>query len=183
MKVAVVLADGFEEIEALSVVDILRRAEIDARMVSIADVADGADIKVRGTHGISVIADDKIANISDYDAIVLPGGLPGADNLMACDALISAIQNFARAGKIVAAICAAPQVLGRAGVINGAFTCYPGWQSRVASAGYTDAARVVRSGNIITSQGPATAMEFALELVKEFAGEEKYSQIKAGLLA
>ena len=164
-KVAVMLANGFEEIEALSIVDIMRRANIKCDMVSIKNEM------VNGSHGIIVKADKNIKNIEkySYDMIVLPGGLPGADYLRDCDELITWIKDFAvKQDKYIAAICAAPQVLAKANVIKGKrVTSYPGsvFYDILKEGKYSDDLVVV-DGNIITSRGPATAIPFAYKLLE-----------------
>lgn len=159
----VFLADGFEEIEALAVVDILRRCGIETKTVSITD-----SLTVNGTHGVPVTADIKLsdADLDAADALILPGGLPGADNLQACDTLNKALLKAFEDGRIVAAICAAPKVLGALGIVNGKkATCYPGVEGQLTGATYlTDS--VVRDGNLITSRGPATATAFAFALAE-----------------
>ncbi len=159
----VFLADGFEEIEALAVVDILRRCGIETKTVSITD-----SLAVNGTHGVPVTADIKLsdADLDAADALILPGGLPGADNLQACDTLNKALLKAFEDGRIVAAICAAPKVLGALGIVNGKkATCYPGVEGQLTGATYlTDS--VVRDGNLITSRGPATATAFAFALAE-----------------
>lgn len=180
MKVAVVFADGFEEIEALSVVDILRRAELEALCVGLESET------VRGAHDVNVKMDMLLADLreSDFSAIVLPGGLPGAQNLADSAGLGELLRKFNAAGKPIAAICAAPMALAKHGVLKRQFTCYPGFESRVREdkAGYVSVVKVLNEDNIITSRGPATAMEFALAIVRELCGEEKYRQLREDLL-
>lgn len=178
-KVAVMMADGFEEIEALSVVDILRRADVDVSMVSLNN-----SIEVQGAHGVGLKADITFDEyeFKNADMIVLPGGLPGAEHLAKSHKLGQKLKEAKADNKKLAAICAAPWVLSSAEVLGSEYTCYPGFEATVNHAGYNPNKNVVVDGNIITSRGPATAMEFALELVKELCGEQKYSQIKSGLL-
>lgn len=178
MKVAIVLANGFEEIEAVSLIDILRRAEIDAASV-------GLDKKcVCGAHGVEMIADEILDDIkvSEFDMIVLPGGLPGAENLAKSEKLGKILRNFDANNAKIGAICAAPWALATAGVLKSSYTCYPGFENQIAHPGYTNAANVVKDQNIMTSKGPATAMEFALQIVRELKGEQVYSKIKSDLL-
>jgi len=172
LKVAVILADGFEEGEALFVVDIMRRSGITCETVSI------DKIMVEGSHGIKVQADRLIKEVDkeSYDMIVLPGGQPGADNLRDCEEVITWVKNFAQNDdcKWIAAICAAPQVLAKAGVITGKrVTSYPADEYRaiLKDAKYIDDIKdmdemVVADGNIITSRGPATVLPFAYKLVE-----------------
>ena len=178
MKVAIVLANGFEEIEAVSLIDILRRAEIDA-------VSVGLDKKcVCGAHGIEMIADEILDDIkvSEFDMIVLPGGLPGAENLAKSEKLGKILRDFDANNAKIGAICAAPWALATAGVLKSSYTCYPGFESQIAHPGYTNSANVVKDQNIMTSKGPATAMEFALQIVRELKGEQVYSKLKSDLL-
>lgn len=174
------LAEGFEEVEALTIVDVLRRAGEDAKTVSIT-----GERQVTGTHGIPVIA-DILYEEADYDKckmIVLPGGLPGAANLEAHEGLAAHIRCFAEdPAKKLAAICAAPMAFGTHGVIWGKrATIYPGMEERLTGAEATGDAVTV-DGNIITGKGPAYAMEFALALVKELKGKAAADKVAEGLL-
>lgn len=157
------LADGFEEIEALAVVDILRRADIAVKTVS---VAGGKN--VRGAHDI-VVAADLLFQDADYaecEMIVLPGGMPGTANLAGHEGLIKQIGAFAQSGKWIAAICAAPSILGKMSLLKGRrATSFPGYEDEMIGVEYTED-RVVRDGNFITSRGAGTAIEFALKLVE-----------------
>lgn len=181
-KVCVMLADGFEEIEALTVVDVLRRSNIECDMVSIKDEL------VKGAHGIFVKADKKISNINknEYTMIVLPGGLPGATNLENCEELIKWIKEVVNnPKKYVAAICAAPMILARADIVKGKMiTSYPADEFRdvLRDAKYIDDKQqtVVVDGNIITSRGPATAFDFAYKLAETLG--KKVEQLKKGML-
>lgn len=175
-KVAVFLANGFEEIEALTVVDIMRRANIYCDMVSI------EHIEVLGAHNIKVTA-DKIINddIKEYDLIVFPGGMPGATNLQKDSRVIELVKYFYERKKLIGAICAAPIVLAEAGIIEGKnITSYPGFEHQLKGCNYTENEVEVYE-NIITSRGPATAMAFSYKLV-EMLGEESYKTIKEGML-
>ena len=161
-KLAICMADGCEEIEGLTVVDLLRRAEIVVDMVSI-----NADRRVTGSHGIAFEADTTAASAdwSAYDGIILPGGMPGTTNLKQNAFVRKAVQDYDRAGKLVAAICAAPTVLADCGVLQGrAATCYPGLEDQLAGA-ETSPDPVVIDGHIVTSRGVGTAIPFALALV------------------
>lgn len=164
-KVAVILANGFEEIEALTVVDVMRRANITCHMVGFED-------KVTGSHAIQVQADRVFdGNLSEYDMIVLPGGMPGSAHLRDNEQLVSELQRFEETDKKVAAICAAPIALNRAGLLEGRnFTCYDGVQEQIAD-GHYHKETVVVDGNIITSRGPATALAFAYHLVETLGGD------------
>lgn len=164
-KVAVILADGFEEIEALTVVDVLRRANITCHMV-------GFEAQVTGSHAIQVQADHVFdGDLSDYDMIVLPGGMPGSANLRDHELLIAELQKCEQVGKKVAAICAAPIVLNRAGLLKDkVFTCYDGVQEQIADGHYRKETVVV-DGQLTTSRGPATALAFAYNLVEQLGGD------------
>lgn len=260
-KIAVILADGFEEIEAITLIDILRRAGANVKIVGLSSK------NIRGAHGIKIEADeifddvfsrenidenidacakplnpardlnqdtkeqnlDQIleANspkstihcsvkqtpnldenlIDDFDAILLPGGLPGAKFLAQSKKLGAVLRKFSAQGKKIGAICAAPWALASAGVLRGEFVCYPGFEKQVLSANdefmrvqngeknsqicgenlqnelkFCGDKNVLINGNILTSKGPATAMEFALILVREICGETKYNEIKSDLL-
>lgn len=165
-KVAVLLAEGFEEIEALTPVDVLRRASITCDMIGL------TDLQVTGSHAISVQADKVFDDdLSAYDMIVLPGGLPGSTNLRDHEALIATLQKEAADGKFVAAICAAPIVLDRAGLLEGkTYTCFPGQEKTIAT-GHHVAEVVVVDGNIITSRGAGTSLAFAYRLVDLLGGD------------
>lgn len=165
-KVAVVFADGFEEIEALSPVDVFRRAGFDCSMLGLESAS------VTGSHGIQVAMDGVFdGNLDAYDLVVLPGGMPGSTNLRDHEGLITALQARNKAGKYIAAICAAPIVLNRAGLLEGRqFTCFPGVEEQIASGEHqTDL--VVVDGNIITSRGAGTALTFAYALVDLLGGD------------
>ena len=176
-KVAVLLADGFEEIEALTVVDILRRAEVQCDMVSI------GEINVIGGHNIKVTADMRIdEDLSSYDMVVLPGGIPGATNLQANTKVIELVRNFYSNNKFVAAICAAPIVLKTAGIIEGKnITSYPGYEDELEGGNNIDTENVVVDGNIITSRGPATSMLFAYKIL-EVLGNDKHESLSEGMM-
>ena len=175
----VFLAEGFEEIEALTPVDVLRRAGLSVQTVSIMD-----EQMVTGAHGVPVLADTMFAEIQPEDAemILLPGGLPGATNLDAHDGLSRMILDFAAAEKPLAAICAAPLVLGNRGLLQGKrATCYPGFETYLQGAEYT-AALVEKDGNIITGKGPGAAMEFAFAIVEKYCGIDKVNELKQGMM-
>jgi len=173
------LADGFEEIEALTVVDLLRRADIGTETVSVT-----GRLPVTGSHGIKVVADILFedAVYGECDFVVLPGGMPGAANLDAHEGLREKILSFHNQGKGLAAICAAPLVLGRAGVLEGKkATCYPGFEKELKGAeAVTDA--VVSDQGVITSRGPATAIPFALAIIEAVKDKETADSIAGGLL-
>jgi 4-methyl-5(b-hydroxyethyl)-thiazole monophosphate biosynthesis len=177
-NVLVPLAEGFEEIEALAVVDILRRAGIE---VVIAGLQPGP---VRSTRNVSVLPDTTIDTITadGFDMIVLPGGQPGADNLNSDARIHRLLADFQAAGKLIGAICAAPIVLAAAGLLPGKrATCYPTYSSRLDGAVYEDRT-VVTDGTIMTSQGAGTAISFALAIVSRLLGAQKSDEIKHAML-
>lgn len=175
----VFLADGFEEIEAVAPVDILRRAGLSVKTVSVMD-----EQVVAGAHGVPVLADvmfDEI-NAEDAEMILLPGGLPGATNLDAHQGLSQMILDFAKEEKPLAAICAAPLVFGNRGLLEGKkATCYPGFETYLKGAQYT-AALVEKDGNFITGKGPGAAMEFAFAIVEKYCGMDKVNELKQGMM-
>lgn len=178
-NVYVFLADGFEEIEALATVDVLRRAGVKVTTVSINPTE-----MVTGAHGVPVVADVLFdaADLADADMLVLPGGMPGAANLDAHRGVCTALKAQAESGKYLAAICAAPMVLGHLGLLNGKnATCYPGFEGELDGSTYT-AAPVEKDGNIITGKGPAVVLPFAYALAETLVGEEVVAQVKSGML-
>ena len=178
-NVALFLAKGFEEIEALATVDILRRAEISVQTVSITH-----GNYVEGAHGIKVTTDTVFADLdfSTVDILVLPGGMPGAKHLNEHEELKEQLKIFAERGNTVAAICAAPMVLGGLGLLEGKkATCYPGFESELTGA-TTTGNSVEVSGNIITGKGPGFVFDFTLQLVETIAGVEVRKRVQEGLL-
>ncbi len=177
-KVLVLLADGFEEIEALSVVDVLRRGNIVCELCSV----EGEYVK--GTHNITIKSDSNISEINkdEYDVVVLPGGLPGADNLKS-DKVKELVLDFNDKEKIVAAICAAPETLEYFGILDDKkCTSYPGFIKDRSKVNYIEDQLVVVDKNIITSRGPATALVFALEILKVLGYKKEASDIKKGMM-
>lgn len=176
-KVIVLLANGFEEIEALATVDIIRRANLICDMVSIQEEI------LETSHGMFVKADKTIGNIEDdYDAIILPGGMPGAKNLKENDEVIKLIKKFNSEGKVIGAICAAPIVLYEAGILQGKdYTCYPGFEKDMVDCVYTGS-MVQKSGNIITGKGPGAAFEFSFTILRELGYGTLLDSIKMGML-
>ena len=167
--VYILLADGFEEIEALTVVDLLRRAGIDITMVSIMEGRT-----VIGSHRISVEADAmlKDTDFDSIDMIILPGGMPGTENLFGCEGLKAKIRDFADKGKKLSAICAAPTIYGRMGLLQGKKACcYPGREKDLLGAD-AQTVSVVKDGNFITSRGMGTAIDFGLAIIEEYLGAE-----------
>ncbi len=180
MRILVPLAEGFEEIEAINVIDILRRADLD---VVTAGLKDGL---VEGAHKVRVMPDtslDKL-NSKDFDGLVLPGGAPGFINLGNDERILTMAREMDKAGKCVAAICAAPSVLIKAGVLQGRkATISPSGKAQVEACAKFSEDRVVVDKNLITSRSPGTALEFALKLVEVLVGKEKMLQVKAQTLA
>ncbi len=180
-RVLVPIAEGFEEIEAFTVVDILRRAGAEVVVAGV-----GGQPQVVGRSQVSVIPDEDIETAlakAPYDMIVLPGGLPNAHILRDHDQLSAAITNHADSGAFVGAICAAPLALERSGVLEGKpYTSHPGVKDQMITAGYCDD-RVVVAGKVLTSRAPGTAMEFAFAIVRELFGDEKVAEVNQGVLA
>ena len=174
-KICVFTADGFEEIEGLTVVDLLRRAGAEVLMVSV-----GEGLTVKGAHNTDVLFDETC--YEDADVLVLPGGMPGTLNLRNHEKLCALLKEFAAKDKKIAAICAAPMILGELGLLKGKkATCYPGFEDKLIEAEVcTD--RVVRDGNITTSRGLGTAIPFALELISQLYGKEKAEEIKKSVI-
>ena len=178
-RVGIFLADGFEEIEGLTVVDILRRAGIDISMISI-----NGKKKVTGAHGIALDTDEDIVQCDPdkLDMLVLPGGMPGTTNLAACEKLTEALKKADQEKRGIAAICAAPSVLGDLGFLKGKkAVCYPGFESRLTGAEVL-AVPVVTYGHITTSRGMGTAIAFALELTKRLKDEETAKQVGRSII-
>ncbi len=168
-KVAVHLAEGFEEIEAISIIDVLRRAEFEVTVVSVT-----GKYEVAGSHDIKIIADKlfESVNYDLVDIIVLPGGMPGSKNLNEHSGLREQILNFNESGKLLGAICAAPLVLGNLGVLNSKkATCYPGFEEELHGAIIT-AEDVTETENVITGKGAGVAIKFALAIVQKYRGKE-----------
>lgn len=178
-KIAAMLADGFEEVEALAVIDILRRADIETDMISISSCK-----KVTGAHNISIEADMLLQDIDfdKYSCIFLPGGMPGTNNLDGCEKLCEAILDFDSEKKLLAAICAAPKVYGRLGILKGRrATCYPGFEAYLTGADVKKQDKVVKDGHIITSRGMGTAIDLGLSLVEELADKGKSEELAAAI--
>ena len=175
----VFLATGFEDIEAIAPVDIIRRAGLKVQTVSIT----GERI-VTSAHGVGIVADLLLSEVdySKAEMLVLPGGLPGATNLDACKPLTDAIKQHHEAGGAIAAICAAPLVFGHLGLLKGRrATCYPGVDTELKGATYT-AAIVEQDGKIITGKGPAAAFEFGYTIVDFFLGEGASQPLRQGMI-
>ena len=179
-KALVLLAEGFEEVEALTVVDYLKRKDVLCETCSIT-----GEKMVVGAHEIRVEADKVLAeikSIDNYQALIIPGGLPGATNLRDNPIVVNLVQGFNHEGKILAAICAGPIVLERAGVLKGKkVTSYPGFEGELKGSTYLEDI-VVQDGNIITARGPAVAVYFALKILENLAGKEKANELKKDIL-
>lgn len=177
-KVCAFIANGFEEVECLSVVDILRRAGVDVRILSVTD-----QLEITGSHGIRVIADGLLSgsDFSDCDMLFLPGGVPGVPNLAASEPLADLLRQFAREGRRISAICAAPSILGDLGLLEGVTcTCYPGWESHLKGANMTGAG-VVTDGAFTTARGMGFGVDLGLELVSILVSPETAQTIKKGI--
>lgn len=177
-RVLVPLAPGFEEIEAITIVDVLRRAGVDVVLAGLRGAAPAL-----GSRGVSVLPDAALDDLDGpWDLVVLPGGMGGTLAMREHAGLRGILSARGEDGEPVAAICAAPMVLDAVGLLtDGAFTHYPGLEGQVRASGRRDE-RVVDAGAVITSQGPATAMDFALHLVERLMGPEARTRVAAGLL-
>jgi 4-methyl-5(b-hydroxyethyl)-thiazole monophosphate biosynthesis len=197
LKVVVPMAEGFEEIEFVTIVDILRRAEVEVVTASLGKrngdgsarrggAADEDEVgAVRGSHGIRIVPDAALEDIDpeDFDAVVLPGGYPGFVHLGEDERVLDLVRRMDGLGKYVAAICGAPSVLIKAGVVEGRrATIHPAGRKDLSDEQYVDD-RVVVSGKLVTSKAAGTAMEFALRLVGEFAGTERMRRLAEEILA
>ena len=183
-RVAVFVAPGLEEIEGLTVVDLLFRAGIPCDTVAITP-----ERTVTSSHEVTIVCDRSVAepdfSFDDYDMLVLPGGIPGTPNLRACEPLCAALAEFSAAGRPLAAICAAPSILAELGLLEGRrATSNPGFQHVLAEHGAELLADepVVVDGNLITSQGAGTAMLFGLEIVRHFLGDEAVERVRTGVV-
>lgn len=173
------LATGFEDIEALAPIDIMRRAGLQVTTVSIYD-----ELIVTSAHGVGVVADALIKDVdfSQADLLFLPGGLPGATNLDACETLRQGIMQHYESGKPLAAICAAPLVYGHLGILRGVkATCYPGFETELEGAIYT-ASLVEEDGQFITGKGPGAAFEFGYTLATRMGAGEAATALREGMM-
>ena len=169
MAIAVFFANGYEEIEALTVVDLTRRAGIKTWMVSITE-----EKVVTGSHGISVTMDKTLSDVKfeEVDMIVLPGGMPGTINLEACEPLMEKVKEFDKAGKYISAICAAPTVFGHLGLLEGKKACcYPSMEEGLVGA-EVSYETTATADHILTSRGMGTAIDFGLQIIARFQGQE-----------
>jgi 4-methyl-5(b-hydroxyethyl)-thiazole monophosphate biosynthesis len=183
-RVLVPVADGTEEIEAVSVIDVLRRAGVEVTVARVPS-AKGAQLELTASRGVRLVADRPLAECADgtWDAIVLPGGLPGAEHLRDDATLIAMVREQFTAGRVVGAICAAPvTVLAEHELLDGRrATCFPSLAEWLPSGSHSTE-RVVVDGNLVTSQGPGTALEFAVALVSILCGTERRTEVAAQLL-
>jgi 4-methyl-5(b-hydroxyethyl)-thiazole monophosphate biosynthesis len=173
------LATGFEEIEAVATLDVLRRAGLEVLSVSISEA-----LEVVGAHGITIKADVRFTDIevNQADMLILPGGMPGTKNLNAFPPLKEALKAHAAQGKALAAICAAPMILGQLGLLEGKeATCYPGNEADLKGATLSDYL-IVQDGNVITASGPGVALEFGLQIVQFLEGDALSENIAQSML-
>ncbi len=178
-KIAVHLAPGFEEVEAITIIDVLRRAEFDVLTVSITE-----DNKVTGAHDVPVIADKLFEeiNYSEIDMIILPGGMPGSKNLDQHDGLKKQILSFKAADKPMGAICAAPMVLGHLNVLDGKnAVCYPGFEKELYGADVVSEPAVI-DGKIVTGRGVGAALHFSLKVVELLDSKAKADKLANAML-
>ncbi len=178
-KVFIFFADGFEEVEGLTAVDLLRRAGINIKTVSISK-----DRTVTGSHGIPITADGLFEdwNFREADGLLLPGGMPGTKNLGQHSGLAALLKEKFEEGRLIGAICAAPSILGGLGILKGLkATCYPGFEQMLSGAEAVED-DVAEDKNVITSRGAGTAIAFSLAVIKWLDGEEKADSIKESIL-
>lgn len=177
--VYIILGEGFEEAEAIIPCDLLRRAGVDVRFAGI-----GADV-ITGGHGITVQADciAEITDLTQAEMIVLPGGLGGVASILGCEAVLQAVKTLYSGGKYIAAICAAPTIFAKLGLLDGKrATCYPGMETQMQGAVMCDHA-VVRDETIITGKAAGTAFAFGLKLVETLCGTQTAEKIATGVVA
>lgn len=178
-KAAIFMATGFEEIEAISIIDVLRRGGMELDIISVSGME-----YIEGAHGIVVKSDELFFMIdySDYDLFILPGGMPGTANLGKHEGLCELLKKEYEAGKLIAAICAAPSVLAQVGLLDGKMvTCYPGVGDSLVGATVLEQ-NIVKDGNIITGRGPGVAIEFALEILRMDLSDEEVSKLRKNLI-
>ncbi|NLW31286.1 MAG: DJ-1/PfpI family protein [Fibrobacter sp.] len=176
--VITILADGFEEIEAITVIDLLRRAEIKVTILGL------DSLEINGAHDVIVHADNLLDSFDkEYDGIILPGGMPGTTNLANSSKIIDLVKSSFNKGLLCAAICAAPSVLGKAGILEGKkAVCFPGFESSLHGSITTENKSVIKDANIITSRGPGTAIPFSLEIISYLKNSEFSDKIKTSIL-
>jgi 4-methyl-5(b-hydroxyethyl)-thiazole monophosphate biosynthesis len=176
-KVLLILAGGHEEVEAITQVDLLRRVNIGVTVAGL----DGTEIT--GAHDIAVKADVLLDDVSgDFDGVILPGGMPGTTCLAESETVLTIVRNIHEKGFLCAAICAAPLVLDRAGILEGKkYTCYPGVEEKISSGTFIDSP-VVQDGNVITGRGIGTAIPFALKIVESLSGREEAESLASKIV-
>lgn len=178
-KVALLLADGYEEMEMVTVVDVLRRGGLTVDLLT-----NQPSLETVGDHGLRIQADKQLSEIQleDYQAVVTPGGLPGTQGLKADSDVLHFLQSAWQTGKVIASICASPMVLAAAGISQTEVgTCYPGCEAQVGYRRYEDVP-VVRQGRLLTAQGPACSLPFALSLLEMLKGEAVRQEVEAAML-
>ncbi len=178
-KAVIFMATGFEEIEAISIIDVLRRGGVELDIISVSGME-----YVEGAHGIVVKSEALFFSVdySGYELFILPGGMPGTANLAKHEGLCALLKDVHAQGKRIAAICAAPTVLGQEGILKGKMaTCYPGFEDGLGEAQVLDQ-DVVRDGNVITGRGAGVAMTFALELLKDYMPVESVEKLRKKLV-
>ena len=178
-KALVILAEGFEEIEAVTPIDLLRRAGISVTVAGL------SSITVKGARGIPICADSILDSCKEdaFDALILPGGQPGTTNLASSSTVLEMVRKSAHDGRLIAAICAAPSVLGKAGILQGKkATCYPGIEDALIGAELQDSLVVV-DGNLITSRGAGTAIAFSLQIIRYLTDFEHAAKVASGIIA
>ena len=175
------IAKGFEELEAVGLIDVMRRGGLEVRVAYLEDELQGN--LVLGANGITIQADTSIKNVisDDFDMMVLPGGWDGTYALAENARIIELLKEF-KETKIVGAMCAGPYVLKKAGVLGNDYTCYPGAKDEIDHPGYREDLKVVTDGNVMTSRGPGTAVCFGLAIVKRLVGKESMQAVKDGML-
>jgi 4-methyl-5(b-hydroxyethyl)-thiazole monophosphate biosynthesis len=173
------LGTGFEEVEAVATIDVLRRAEVELTTVSVMN-----ERSVEGAHGVRIEADKMFDEVdcTNAEMLILPGGMPGTLNLGAHEGLVAAIREQNKKGRWIAAICAAPSILGKMHLLrNREAVCYPGFENQLEEA-FVSQERVKVSGNVVTSKGPGCTIEFALQLATILKGEAVASMVSEGML-
>ena len=178
--ICIFLAEGFEEMEAMFPLDVMRRGGLNVKTVSVT-----GEKTVVSSHQVPIVADTLFEDLKEEDVemVVLPGGLPGATNLDAHEGLGKLIMTFAEAGRPLSAICAAPLVYGKRGLLKGKkVTCYPGFEKVIWKVLSSTAALVEKDGNFITGKGPGAAMAFSFAIAEKYVGAEKVTELKQGMM-
>ena len=183
-KCIILFSDGTEEIEALTPVDVLRRAGVSCVLAKVPAKGTGKELTAVGSHGIKVVCDTLVSDVSDElpDMVIVPGGMPGTLNVGADRDAVKLIKRAYESGKFVSARCAAPSVLGRLGMLEGrGATCYPGFEKELKGA-VLSSSKVVRDGSVITAAGMGVALDFALECARALCGDETAEKLSAGVV-